>query len=278
MLRIATWNVNSIRKRIDHLCTWLTDYNIDIALLQEIKCTNDQFPALEIKSLGYNYYVHGQKARNGVAIITKYPIVEEVVTNIFSLYGTSNVCCELGSEDFTYNCEESRYLECVILYNGIKIRVGSIYVPNGQSVESYAFQYKLGFFDQLKEYMSFLLKKEEICILGGDYNVAPYPIDMYSYEIMNGKLCCHQFEREKFRSIINTGFFDAFRLLNDDKKQFTWWNYKFGSWQENKGLRIDMLLLSPQAMDKVSSCVVHDGLRGLNVPSDHVPVVCDLNL
>ena len=275
-LKIATWNVNSIRKRLDHLCHWLVKCNIDVALLQEIKCTNDQFPFLDLESLGYKCYVNGQKARNGVAIITKYPIVEELVTNIFSSDYKSSLCYKLSSEGFIYNCQESRYLECVVLYNEVKVRVASIYIPNGQSVDSDAFQYKLGFFDQLIDRALFLLNKEEILILGGDYNVAPYPIDVYSTEIMDGRLCFHQYEREKFRVILNLGFTDAFRVLNEHDQKFTWWNYKAGAWQENKGLRIDNLLLSPQAVDKLLSCEIHDELRGLDTPSDHAPVICTL--
>ena len=277
VLKIATWNVNSIRKRLNHICTWLVKCNIDIALLQEIKCTNEQFPFLEIESLGYKCYVHGQKARNGVAIITKYPIVEELVTSIFLSDYKSSICYQLSSEDFIYNYKESRYLECVVLYNNVKVRVASIYIPNGQSIDSDAFQYKLGFFDQLREYVFSLLKKEEIFILGGDYNVAPYPIDVYSPEIMDGRLCFHKSEREKFRSLLNLGLIDSFRILNEHEKKFTWWNYKAGAWQENKGLRIDNLLLSPQAVDRLSCCVINDELRGLDLPSDHAPVVCDLN-
>ncbi|MGN7619207.1 MAG: exodeoxyribonuclease III [Ehrlichia sp.] len=276
-LRVATWNVNSIRKRLNHVCTWLIKSDVDIALLQEIKCTNEQFPFSEIESLGYKCYVHGQKARNGVAIITKYPTIEELVTSIFFLDCKSSVCYKLSSKDFIYNCEESRYLECVILYNGVKVRVASVYIPNGQNVDSDAFQYKLGFLDQLREYIFHLLKKEEIFILGGDYNVASYPIDVYASEIMDGKLCFHKSERERFRSILNLGLIDAFRMLNENEKKFTWWNYKAGAWQENKGLRIDSLLLSPQAADRLSCCIINDELRGLHLPSDHVPVVCDLN-
>ncbi|ABD44757.1 exodeoxyribonuclease III [Ehrlichia chaffeensis str. Liberty] len=277
-LKIATWNVNSIRKRLDHLCNWLINSAIDIALLQEIKCTDEQFPFFDVESLGYKCYVHGQKARNGVAIITRYPIVGELVTSIFSSDYKSKLCYELSSENFIYNCDESRYLECVVLHHNIKIRIASIYVPNGQSIDSDAFQYKLGFFDQLREHALSLLKKEEILILGGDYNVAPYPIDVYDPEVMDGKLCFHKSEREKFRSILNLGFTDSFRVLNDYEKKFSWWNYKAGAWQQNRGLRIDNLLLSPQATDKLLSCVIHDKLRGLDTPSDHAPVVCELDL
>ncbi|AHC39173.1 exodeoxyribonuclease III [Ehrlichia muris] len=277
-LKIATWNVNSVRKRLDHLCNWLIEYDIDIALLQEIKCTNELFPFFNVESLGYRCYVHGQKARNGVAIITRYPIVGELVTSIFLSDYESSLCYKLSSEGFIYNYRESRYLECVILCNNVKVRVASIYVPNGQSIDSDAFQYKLGFFDQLREHMFSLLTQEDILILGGDYNVGPYPIDVYSPEIMDGRLCFHKSEREKFRSILNLGFTDAFRILNEYEQKFTWWNYKAGAWQANKGLRIDHLLLSPQAADKLLSCVIHDKLRSLDTPSDHAPVVCNIDL
>ncbi|QXK91964.1 exodeoxyribonuclease III [Neoehrlichia mikurensis] len=269
MLKIATWNVNSIRKRLCHLCDYLIANDIDIILLQELKCTNELFPYMDLESLGYQCYVHGQKARNGVAIITKYK-ASNVRHNIFMI---NNIFIESSG---SYNCDEARYIEAVIIYNDMKIRVASIYVPNGQDVNSEMFTYKLNFFDQLRFHMLSLLNKEEITIIGGDYNVAPEIIDVYC-TLLDGKLCFHKDERAKFRSILNLGFFDAFRVINDNQK-FSWWNYKNNAWNDNKGMRIDHLLLSPQAADKLLHCDINEQTRSLESPSDHAPVLCVLEL
>ncbi len=259
MLKIATWNVNSIRKRIDQLCDFIISDAIDIILLQEIKCTNEQFPYEKIEQLGYKYLIHGQKARNGVAIISKYPITKDhFKTNII-------------------DNEEARYLECTIACNGLDLRVASIYVPNGQSIDSEAFQYKLRFFDALYQHLYDLLKNEELIIIGGDYNVAPHVIDVHSSYSLGDQICFNIEEREKFNTICNLGYYDAFRVANPDNKQFSWWNYQGGSWQRNRGMRIDHMLLSPQAIDRLQECYISSKIRGKENASDHAPVVCVIN-
>ncbi|KJV68862.1 exodeoxyribonuclease III [Candidatus Neoehrlichia procyonis] len=268
MFKIATWNVNSIRKRVNHLCSYLIANNIDVILLQELRCINELFPYRELESIGYQCYIHGQKARNGVAIITKHKAID-IKSNIFTINNT--FVESIGS----YSCDEARYIESIISYNDMQIVVASVYIPNGQDVNSEMFTYKLNFFDQLKFRMLNLLNKEKIIIIGGDYNVAPEEIDVYCTKILNGKLCFHENERAKFRSILNLGFFDAFRIINDNQK-FSWWNYKNNAWNENKGMRIDHLLLSPQAADKLLHCDINDQIRNLECPSDHAPVVCTL--
>ncbi|MDN5247963.1 MAG: exodeoxyribonuclease III [Wolbachia endosymbiont of Tyrophagus putrescentiae] len=256
MLRVATWNVNSIRKRIEQLCNFIVSSKIDIILLQEIKCTEEQFPHLEIKALGYKYALYGQIARNGVCILSKYPIL-----NQFKI-------------DIVDGCYEARYVECVIEYMNQQVRLGSVYVPNGQSPDSHMFEYKLRFLDNLYERMRGLLKREELVIIAGDYNVAPDEIDVFDANLINGQICFHVKEREKLKAIFNLGFTDAFRISNPNLQQFSWWHYQGNSFRNDQGMRIDHMLLSPQAVDKLETCYIHSGLRKLENPSDHAPVIC----
>ncbi|APR98242.1 exodeoxyribonuclease III [Wolbachia endosymbiont of Folsomia candida] len=256
MLKIATWNVNSIRKRAVQLCNFIVDSQIDIILLQEIKCTEEQFPYAEIEELKYEYSIYGQVARNGVCVLSRYPILETFKVDVV--------------EDHN----EARYIECVIKHNNQNIRVGSVYVPNGQSPDSHAFEYKLKFFDSLYKRMSNLLKDEELIVISGDYNVAPDEIDVFDPNLLNGQVCFHIKEREKLRAILNLGFKDAFRISHPNLQQFSWWNYQGNSLRNNQGMRIDHMLLSPQAVDKLETCYIDDRLRKLENPSDHTPVVC----
>ncbi|MBN66647.1 MAG: exodeoxyribonuclease III [Rickettsiales bacterium] len=261
MLSIATWNVNSIKSRLQHLTDWLRSDNApDIVLLQEIKVVNENFPAMEIEELGYNIAVHGQKTYNGVAILSKHPI-DDVVTTLPG-----------EPED-----EQARYIEAVISLDGGAVRVASIYVPNGQAVDSDKFQYKMRFFDRLYAHAQTLLAHEEKLVWGGDYNVGPYPEDVYDTKKLDGTVCYHADERAKFRALTHLGLYDAWRLKNPSTQQFSWWDYRGGSYAQNRGLRIDHLLLSPQAVDVLSECVIDESLRQLEKPSDHTPVICTLD-
>ncbi|WP_339048096.1 exodeoxyribonuclease III [Candidatus Mesenet endosymbiont of Phosphuga atrata] len=258
MLKIATWNVNSIRKRIDQLCSFVTGDEIDIIMLQEIKCTNEQFPYEQIEQLGYKCVVHGEKARNGVAILSKYPVIEDSLS-------TSIV-----------DNEEARYLECLIECNDFNLRVASVYVPNGQSIDSEAFKYKLHFLDCLYQRLHDLFEKEEITIVGGDYNVAPNKIDVHDDYANEDKIGFNIDERGKLFAILHSGYCDAFRIANPESKEFSWWDYREGSWQQNKGMRIDHILLSPEATDRLEKCYINNKLRDKDNASDHAPVVCVL--
>ncbi|MDG7056531.1 MAG: exodeoxyribonuclease III [Wolbachia endosymbiont of Meromenopon meropis] len=256
MLKIATWNVNSIRKRVEQLCSFMIDSQIDIILLQEIRCTEEQFPYDKIEKLGYECAVYGQIARNGVCILSKNPILEKLKIDIVENY------------------QEARYIECKIKYNSQNIIVGSVYIPNGQSPDSHMFMYKLVFLDNLYRRMSYLLKNEKLIIIGGDYNIAPNEIDVFDPISLNGQVCFHIREREKLRAILNLGFKDAFRISNPNLQQFTWWNYQGNSLRNNRGMRIDHILLSLQNIDALKTCYIDIKLRELKNPSDHTPVVC----
>lgn len=260
-ISIATWNVNSVKSRLAHLVEWLRQATPDIVLLQELKCINDAFPHEEIEALGYNLAVHGQKTYNGVAILSKFPL-EDISTALTS------------DPDAT----QARYIEAVVsLPHNRALRVASVYVPNGQEVGCDKFDYKMGFMDALHEHMKLLLLQEEMLVIGGDYNVAPEDIDVLDPQKSQGAICFHPMERAKYRTYLYAGLTDAFRMLHPGKQQFSWWDYRAGAFERNNGLRIDHLLLSPQAADLLKACEVVDRLRALDKPSDHAPVLCELN-
>lgn len=256
-LSIATWNVNSIRSRLQHLLEWLRSDNApDVVCLQELKVEDAIFPAMEIEELGYNIAIHGQKTYNGVAILSKYPL-DDVMRGL------------PGNEDDP----QARYIEALVCVDDSVLRVASVYVPNGQAVDSDKFAYKMRFFDLLKARMDVLRGYDEITVIGGDYNVAPTPLDVYDPASLEGTVCFHPREREKLRSILNLGYYDAFRVCTPDKQQFSWWDYRGNGWKMNKGLRIDHLLLSPKAVDCMAGCDTLADMRGAEKASDHAPVV-----
>lgn len=257
---IATWNVNSIRSRMEHLLEWLQNFGPDVVLLQELKCQNEQFPAEPIEDLGYNIAVHGQKSYNGVAILSKTPI-EDVVR-------------ELPGEG---DDGSARYIEAVTN----NVRVASVYCPNGQDIGTEKFAYKMNFFDRLKVHMESLLTYEEKVVIAGDYNIAPTDDDVYDKVKFRNRLLTSPEERGKYKALINMGYIDIVRAMNpadkvDNTSLFSWWDYRQGSWDQNKGLRIDHLLLSPQAADVADKCGVDRDLRGKQRPSDHTPVWCQI--
>ncbi len=254
-MRIATWNVNSVKSRLEHLMRYAREQSPDVILLQELKCTDDAFPRMEIEDLGYNAALIGQKTYNGVAILSKHPI-EDVST---TLPGD-------GSD------AEARYVEAVT--NGV--RVVSVYVPNGMEEGSHKFQYKLSFLNRLRGHLQNLLQYDEKLVVGGDYNVAPQPLDVFDPVKLEGTICFHPEERKLLRSIEYLGLTDAFRAMHPQEQRFSWWDYRAGAFQQNNGLRIDHLLLSPEAADSLISCDIDSTPRAWDKPSDHTPVWCEI--
>lgn len=254
-LTLATWNVNSIRMRLPLLLDWLRRENPDIVLLQEIKTTNDQFPREEIELLHYNIALCGQKTYNGVAILSKFPL--------------EDVACGIpGFED-----DQARYVEAVT--HGI--RVASVYVPNGMAVGTEKYQYKLDFLNHLYHHTQTLLTYGEAFVLGGDFNIAPKDQDVYDPQAWHEKILCSTPEREGLRALLYLGLTDALRAFHPHEKElYTWWDYRGGAWQNNCGLRIDHLLLSPQAADHLQDAFVEKTMRSLDKTSDHAPVGCVL--
>jgi exodeoxyribonuclease-3 len=216
---------------------------------------------MEIEELGYNVKAHGQKTYNGVAILSKFPL--------------DDVRTILTGDD---SDEAARYIEAVVNLPGTAVRVVSVYVPNGQSPDSDKFQYKLRFLKRLYVHTQSLLKLEEKLVIGGDYNVAPYPVDVYDPQGLDGTVCYHPLERENLRSLLHLGLYDAFRTLHPSQQTFSWWDYRGNGFDTGKGMRIDYLLLSPQATDTLASCEIIQSLREGERPSDHAPVMCGLNI
>lgn len=271
-IKIASFNVNSVKARLLKLVEWLKISNPDIVLLQELKCVESEFPFEALFELGYNAVVSGQKSYNGVAIISKFKI-EDVVKTLPSLNNEID--------------EQARYIEAVISVSGKAIRVASIYVPNGggellpnETLEnSQKFLYKLNFFKRLEKHFKTLLNYDEIQVFGGDYNVAVEAIDVFDAKSLRNTVCFHDLERQSFRSLQNLGLVDSYRVSNPNNQAFTWWDYRGGSWQHNKGLRIDYLLTSPLASDKIISATIEDkGVRDQEKASDHCPVCLELEL
>lgn len=253
MLSVAAWNVNSVRSRLPQLLDWLRADKPDVVLLQETKCTNDVFPAMEIEELGYNIAMHGEKSYNGVAILSKYPL-DDITRGM------------PGDEDYTH----CRYIEAVVNAPTV-MRVVSLYVPNGQTTDSEKFPYKLQFLDKLNTHINTLLGYDEKLVIGGDYNIAPQDIDVHNPSAWAGTVLTHDEVRSRFNKILHLGMYDAGALTNNHG--FTWWDYRAGAFASDDGLRIDHLLLSPQAADALSSYHVAKQLRGNEKASDHAPVV-----
>lgn len=258
-ISIATFNINSIKARLPCLLAWLDDSRSDIVLLQELKCLDEAFPAMEIEERGYNIATHGQKTYNGVAILSKFPL-DDISRGL------------AGDATDT----QARYIEAVASLPGGALRVASVYVPNGQDAGSDKFPYKLKFLERLREHWVQRLTYHEMAVLGGDFNVAPAPIDVYDAAALDGSVCYHPAGRERLRALIHLGLYDSFRTANPVKQQFSWWDYRGNSYERGHGLRIDHLLLSAMATDKLSGCRIDESPRRKEKPSDHAPVVCTL--
>jgi exodeoxyribonuclease-3 len=271
-IKIASFNVNSINARLPRLLEWLKNSQPDVVLLQELKCVEEKFPFEALFDLGYNAAVHGQKTYNGVAILSKFKI-EDVVKGLPTLDESID--------------EQARYIEAVICVGSSAIRVASIYVPNGggdlvpnETLESSKkFLYKLNFFDRLQSHFSRLTEFDEMQIFGGDFNVAAEEIDIFDPKNFSGQILFHPLERQKFRLLLNLGLIDSYRAANPYHQVFSWWDYRGGGWQHNKGARIDYLLTSPQAADKIFAASVEDkGVRDQEKASDHCPVCVTLKI
>jgi exodeoxyribonuclease-3 len=256
MLSVATFNVNSVKARLPNLLAWLDHCPTDIVLLQELKCETDAFPALELQERGYHLAVHGQKTYNGVAVLSKYPL--------------RDVTRQLPGMDAD---DQARYIECLVDTPLGDMRVASAYVPNGQAVDSDKFPYKLGFFERLHAHWQAVLARNEIAVLGGDFNCAPTPLDVYDANALDGTVCYHPEERKRLRAMFYLGLYDAFRLKHPTTKQFSWWDYRMNGYERGHGLRIDHLLLSARAADLLADSRIDEQPRAQERPSDHAPVI-----
>ena len=256
-MKIATWNINSVRARMTNVQDFVNAAAPDVILLQEIKCESEAFPMMELRAMGYEYaVVAGQKSYNGVAILSKTPITEPKI-----------------GLDGNNGDEQARYVEGTVG----DVRVASLYLPNGNPVESEKFAYKLDWMDSLKARAAELLAMEVPIVLGGDFNIIPKDEDVFDPEGWRGDALFRPESRAKFRALLNLGYRDAFRALHPDaRRAYSFWDYQAGCWPQDKGLRIDHFLVSPEAADRMTACVIDKAPRAQDKASDHTPVILTL--
>lgn len=254
-MKIATWNVNSAKARLALITDWLRAASPDVVLLQEIKCETAAFPREAFEELGYHVAVVGQKAYNGVALLSKTP-AEEVMTRL------------PGEEED----EQARYVEATVQ----GLRIASLYLPNGNPAPGDKYAYKLRWMDRLYAHARDMLEREVPFVLGGDYNVIPEARDVFSPAAFARDALFLPQTRARFRALLNLGLTEAYRALHDDDHAYTFWDYQAGSWPRDLGLRIDHFLLSPQAADLLVDCTIDRRPRGAEKASDHTPVVLEL--
>ncbi len=262
---IATWNVNSIRTRLSQIIDWINEVNPDILCLQETKVMDDNFPVEPFEKLGYSLEVYGQKSYNGVAIISK--IKPENVKKGFNGCTDSNQ----NSEIFL---DQKRLISADI--NGIKII--NVYVPNGSSLESEKFGYKINWLKYLASFLDKQEKKGELICLMGDFNIAPSNLDIHDPEKYEGGIMASQLERSALSNVLKERLIDSFRIFEKNPGHWTWWDYRNNGYELNKGWRIDHIYISKELSSKLKSCVVDSSPRGNSRPSDHAPVMIDLSL
>ena len=251
-MKIATWNVNSLKVRLPHVIDWLAANQPDALCLQELKCENKAFPLAEIEAAGYRAVFNRQKTYNGVAILTKTPLAD--------------VTCDIpGFAD-----EQKRIVAGTL--DGVRIVCG--YFPNGQAVGSEKFAYKMAWLEALTDWLRAELRITPQLVLAGDYNVAPEDRD--AHPDWKDEIHVSKPERDAFQALIGLGLSDAFRLFAQPEQSYSWWDYRMGAFRRNFGLRIDHLLLSAPLAEKTTACYIDKAPRKLERPSDHAPVVVEL--
>lgn len=256
-MKIATWNVNSLKVRLPHLLQWLATNPVDVLCLQETKLTDDKFPIAEINAAGYQVAFSGQKTYNGVAILSKLPLTDVVRNNP------------------RYADEQQRILAATV--DGVRFICA--YVPNGQTVDSDKYVYKLAWLSALRDWLA-----EEIAAHGehglailGDYNIAPEDRDVHDPLLWAGQVLCSDKERAALTGLMALGLTDAFRMFEQADKSFSWWDYRQLGYQKNKGVRIDHILLTPALARRCSACAIDRVPRKWEQPSDHAPVIATLD-
>jgi exodeoxyribonuclease-3 len=261
-LQIATWNVNSVKTRLDLLLRWLDEAKPDVVCLQEIKCVDDAFPRSAIEDLGYHVAVHGQKSYNGVALLSRTPL-EDVVTGLPGGDGLD---------------EQARFIEAVVSTPGGAARVACLYLPNGNPAGTPKYDYKLAWMERLRDYAKMRLALEEVFVLTGDFNVIPDRRDARRPDVWVHDALFLPETRAAWRRLLALGLTDAVRACDESGGIYTFWDYQAGAWQKNDGIRIDHLLLSPAATDRLLTVRIDKQVRAWERPSDHVPAVVELAL
>ncbi|MDX5358739.1 MAG: exodeoxyribonuclease III [Rhodobacterales bacterium] len=254
-MRIYTFNINGIKARFEALTRWLGEERPDVVLLQEIKTVDEGFPRQHFEDMGYRVETHGQKSFNGVAILSRLPL--------------EDVSRGLPGDDAD---EQARWIEATVMGEARAVKVVGLYLPNGNPAPGPKFDYKLGWMERMRARAAELLKGEEPVVLAGDYNVIPQPEDAAKPEAWVDDALFRPESRAAFRKILALGYYDAFRLKVQGPGQYSFWDYQAGAWERNNGIRIDHLLLSPQAADILEDVGIEKAERGRDKPSDHVPV------
>lgn len=253
MLKIATWNVNSIKIRLSHLLQWISEQQPDILAIQETKTLNENFPIGEINAAGYQVICSGQKTYNGVAILSKIP-AKEVITDIPNL------------EDPQRRILAATYSD---------IRVLNLYVPNGESVDSEKYHYKLNWLEKMKAYAQQQLQEHRYVMMLGDFNIAPEDRDVHNPTVWEGHVLVSVKEREALSALMDIGFHDSFRLFHQETGHYSWWDYRQLAFRRNHGLRIDHVLINDALREKCVACTIDKEPRRWERPSDHVPVMAE---
>jgi exodeoxyribonuclease-3 len=264
-MKIATWNINGVKARIEGAIGWLKEASPDVACFQEIKCTDEAFPGEAFAALGYNVAVHGQKGFNGVAILSKRPIDEVAVRGLPGDAADAH----------------ARYIEAVVPRSasskgGGIVRVACLYLPNGNPIGTDKFAYKLAWMQRLEAHTRDLLRLEEPFLLLGDFNVIPEAIDARNPEAWRSDALFQPETRAAYRALVNLGLTDALRACHPGPGVYTFWDYQAGAWQKDHGIRIDHILASPQAADRLVTAGIDKHTRAWEKPSDHVPVWVEL--
>jgi exodeoxyribonuclease-3 len=254
-MRIATWNVNSVKARLPNVIGWLGAAKPDVCVLQEIKCQDPDFPRMEFEALGYHVTSHGQKSYNGVAFL--------------SLTKPDDVRLRLAGDDAD---EQSRYIEGDV--NGVT--VCGLYLPNGNPRPGEKYDYKLRWMERLRQRAITLLASGQPFMMTGDFNICPTDADVYDPAGWAEDALCAPDSRRAWRALCNLGLTEAWRALHPREVEYSFWDYQAGAWPRNNGLRIDHFLLSPALADRLVSCEIDRGPRGQEKASDHTPVICEI--
>lgn len=254
-MKLATWNVNSLNVRLPHVLDWLAASRADVLCLQETKQEDSKFPYAMLREAGYNAIHCGQKTYNGVAILSRHEMAEP----LFGIPG--------------YEDAQQRVITATI--NGL--RIVCAYIPNGQSVDSDKYRYKLNWLETLTRWLQQELRHHPRLVLLGDYNIAPEDRDVHDPEAWQGNVLVSGAERATFRKLIDLGLHDSFRLFEQGDGHFSWWDYRMAAFRRNLGLRIDHILVSTPLVSECKACIIDKAPRKLERPSDHTPVVLELN-
>lgn len=260
-MKIATWNVNSIRSRLDHVKGWLLTNSVDVLCLQETKVVDADFPRSTFEELGYEVYVYGQKSYNGVAFLSRLPVVDMAM-------GFSAV---LGADVGDFD-EQKRVIAGTV--DGI--RIVNVYVPNGSEVGSDKYVYKLSWLKLLQEYLKITIDKFDNLCICGDFNIALEDRDIHNPKAYKGQVMASEPERQALREILSLGLADTFRKFSEEGGQYSWWDYRGGSFARNRGWRIDHLYATPHLYERAVGCVIDVAPRKLEKPSDHTPVILEV--